>query len=305
MGMEPGTPFGASLERLATDWRSTHAMRDARLSALVAQVDGVHRSEGALANRVRRVNTCVDERVAEIRTRLRSRRLLWRDDTGARVNGRPQWAGVFHHAAVCVHVLRPSRGHGVSHASRGDPRPTLWVSALYRAPRHHPAEDWQVCLAQPLRKGPFALEAGDTLVAPRMQAILWRALALHRRRDTLAASTLSQDRGDLQRRVDRCIASQPPNSHGKRRQKRSAKIRDSWFLLLDDAAIPPTNHSSEQAMRMSTVFRRVTTGFRSAWGRDLCAAVRSVVNPSKRHGLSAYQAIQKALSPIGSVFEPG
>jgi hypothetical protein len=66
-----------------------------------------------------------------------------------------------------------------------------------------------------------------------------------------------------------------------------------------------TNNSSEQAIRMSTVFRKVTNGFRSEWGRDLFAAVRSVVNTGKRHGLSAYQAIQKALSPIGSLFEPG
>jgi transposase len=76
-------------------------------------------------------------------------------------------------------------------------------------------------------------------------------------------------------------------------------------LLLEDAAIPPTNNASEPAIRMSTVFRKVTNGFRSQWGRDLFAAVRSVVNTGQRHGLSAYQAIQKALSPLDSFFEPG
>jgi transposase len=76
-------------------------------------------------------------------------------------------------------------------------------------------------------------------------------------------------------------------------------------VFLEDAAIPPTNNSSEPAIRMSTVFRKVTNGFRSEWGRDLFAAVRSVVNTGKRQGLSAYQAMQKALAPIGSLFEPG
>jgi transposase len=138
-----------------------------------------------------------------------------------------------------------------------------------------------------------------------MKAVLLRAFAMHHRRDTLAASTLYQYRGDLQRRVDRCLASQPTNRQGRRLQKRYAKIRDHWFLFLEDVAIPPTNNSSEQAIRMSTVFRKVTNGLRSDWGRDLFAAVRSVVNTGKRHGLSAYQAIQKALSPISSLFEPG
>ena len=40
-------------------------------------------------------------------------------------------------------------------------------------------------------------------------------------------------------------------------------------------------------MRMSTVFRKVTNGCRSQWGRDRFAAVRSVVNTGKRQGLSA------------------
>lgn len=138
-----------------------------------------------------------------------------------------------------------------------------------------------------------------------MKGVRRRALAIHQRRDTLAASTLYQYRCDLQRRVDRCGASPPTNTPGRRLQKRDTKIRDDLFLLLEDAAIPPTTNASEQAIRRSTVFRKVTTGVRSQWGRDLFAAVRSVVNTGKRHGLSAYQAIQKALSPVGSLFEPG
>jgi transposase len=305
VGLEPGTPFGASIEGLATYLRYTHAISDERLSALFAQVYGVPISEGALATLCRRVNTRLDHRVAEILTRLRSSRLICRDETGARVHGRTQGEWVFQHAAVCVHVIRPSRGHEVIHEVLGDHRPTIWVSDLYSAQKQHPAAPWQVCLAHQWRDGQLALEAGDTVCAPRMKAVFLRAFAIHKRRDTLAASTLYQYRCDLQRRVSRCLALQSANPHGRRLQKRDAKIQDSLFVFLEDAAIPPTNNSSEQAIRMSTVFRKVTNGFRSEWGRDLFAAVRSVVNTGKRQGLSAYQAIQKALAPIGSLFEPG
>ena len=58
----------------------------------------------------------------------------------------------------------------------------------------------------------------------------------------------------------------------------------------------------EQAIRMSVIFRRVTNGFRSEWGRDLFAGVRSVVNTGKRQGLTAYQSIQQALSTDRSLF---
>jgi len=43
-GMEPGTPFGASVQSLATYLRDTHAISDERLSALFAQVFGLDSS---------------------------------------------------------------------------------------------------------------------------------------------------------------------------------------------------------------------------------------------------------------------
>jgi transposase len=204
VGMEPGTPFGASIESLALYRRYTHAISYARLAALFTQMCGVPISAGALAHLFQRANTRLGDRVAEILTRRRSSRLICSDETGARVNGHTPWEGVLQHTEVCVHVIRSSRGHGVIRDMLGDHRPTIWVSDRYRAQRHHPAEAWQVCLAHQLRDGQCALEAGDTVFAPRMKAVLLRAFAMHKRRDTLATSTLYQYRCDLQRRLDRC-----------------------------------------------------------------------------------------------------
>ena len=136
VGMEPGTPFGASIEGLATYLRYTHAISDARLSALFTQVYGVSISAGALANLCQRVKPRLDNRVAEILTRLRRSRLLCSDATSARVHGRTQWAWVVQHAEVCVPVIRPSRGHGVSCEVLVDHRPTVWVSDLYSAQKN-------------------------------------------------------------------------------------------------------------------------------------------------------------------------
>ena len=69
------------------------------------------------------------------------------------------------------------------HAVLGPYRPTIWVSDLSRAQQNHPAEDWQVCLAHHLRECQFAIDAGDTVFAPRMQAVFLRAFAIPKRRD--------------------------------------------------------------------------------------------------------------------------
>ena len=52
---------------------------------------------------------------------------------------------------------------------------------------------------------------------------------------------------------------------------------------------------SEQAIRPSTTFRKVTGGFRSNWGADFHASVRSVLNTGRCQGMSAFQSIQAVI----------
>jgi transposase len=235
--MAPGTPFGASIQRLATSLRYTHAISDERLAGRFGQVFQLSSSAGALANLFQAVKAHLDHRVVEIRTRLRRSRLICSAETSARVHGRNQWEWVFQNDEVCIHVIRPSRGHGVIQEVLGGHRPRVWVSDLSRAQKKHPAAQWQVCLAHQLRDCPFALEAGDTVFAPRMQALLLRAFAMHKRRDRLAESTLSQYRGDRRRRLARCLALEPETTQGQRLKKRYTAIQNHLFLFLEDASL--------------------------------------------------------------------
>jgi transposase len=64
-------------------------------------------------------------------------------------------------------------------------RPSIWVSDLYGAQPGH-ADLWQVCLAHQLRDCKYAIEAGDTIFAPPMKALMLRAVVLAQRRKELA-----------------------------------------------------------------------------------------------------------------------
>jgi transposase len=79
-------------------------------------------------------------------------------------------------------------------------------------------------------------------------------------------------------------------------QKDCQELKDSLFLFLGDTTIPPTNNASEQALRWSVIFRKVTNGFRSDWGRDLFADIRSIFNTGLRQGLSPFQSLLDALN---------
>ena len=204
---------------------------------------------------------------------------------------------------MVIHVIRPSRGRAVVREVLGEHRPDIWVSDLYAAQRGH-ADLWQVCLAHQLRDLRYAIEAGDTLFAPRLKALWLRAVVLARRRHTLKASTRRAYRLRLERELDRVLALQPSHRRGQRLRQRYRAVRDSLFTFLEHPEAPPDNNGSERDLRPMVVYRKVTGGFRSAWGPDLCAAVQSAVGTAARRGIDAYHAIHAVLSGR-TVLAPG
>jgi len=85
------------------------------------------------------------------------------------------------------------------------------VSDLYGAQQGH-AEHWQVCLAHQLRDCQYAIEAGDAVFAPRMKALLARAVMLARRHRDLAETTRREYRRRLERSHNRPLSRPPPGS---------------------------------------------------------------------------------------------
>ena len=294
-GLEPGSPFGRSIMALAVYLRYTHAISYERLAALFGHLFGLAISEGALANLLARAAPLFDSAANRIRTRLRRARLVCSDETSARVGGKNQWEWVFQNDAVSLHVIRPSRARAVPVEVLGGHRPQVWVSDLYGAQRGH-AEAWQVCLAHQLRDCDFAVEAGDTIFAPAVKQVLLDAIAIGRRGRGLQDSTRRSHRADIERRMDRAMVRQPTAKDGIRLRQRYGQVRDHLFTFLTDPSVPATNNGSERDLRPSVTYRKVTNGFRAQWGADLFAGIRSVIDTGRRHALSPFDAIQRALA---------
>ena len=154
-----------------------------------------------------------------------------------------------------------------------------------------------------MRDCQYAIDAGDTVFAPRMNALLLRAVVLARRRKSLAESTRRSYLRRLDRNLNTIMALVPDNPHARRQRKRYGKVRNSLFTFLQHPDAPD-NNGSERELRPTATYRKVTGGFRSKWGADLFAGVRSVVGTAARRGLDAYQAIRVVLGG-DSVVQPG
>ncbi len=293
-GMEEGSPFSPGIVAMALYLRFVHAISYQRLRRLFEHLFGLAISEGALDAMFRRAKPCFDDEVAAILGRLRRARVVCSDETGVRIDGKTCWNWVFQNDQVVIHVIRKSRAAAVVAEVMDGHRPFLWVSDLYGAQQGH-AETWQVCLAHQLRDCQFAVEAGDTIFAPRMKALLLRAVVIARRRHDLAASTRHQYLRRLDKDLDAIMALSPTNPHGKRLRKRYAKVRGDLFTFLVHPEVPPDNNGSERELRPTATYRKVTGGFRSDWGADLFAGVRSVIGTAARKGIDAYAAILNTL----------
>lgn len=292
---EPGSPFGKSIVSQAIYFRYQHAIGYRRLSTLFHDLSGVDISEGALSNMFQRAKPLFDDQVAAILARIRRSRIVCSDETGARMRGKNHWEWVFQNDQVCLHVIRNSRARAVVEEVMGGHRPEIWVSDLLGSQQGN-SHRWQVCLAHQLRDCQYAMDAGDTVFAPRMKQLFLRACAIGRRRDDLKENTLKRYQYELEARLAKCLELEPEDKDGKRLKGRYQKHGGSLFTFVTEREVPATNNGSERDLRPSATFRKVTGGFRSDWGKDLYAGVRSVLNTARRHGISAFQVIQKVLA---------
>jgi len=87
----------------------------------------------------------------------------------------------------------------------------------------------------------------------------------------------------------------PSNRHGQRLRRRYAKLRSHLFTFLDYPEVGADNNGSERELRPTATYRKVTGGFRSQWGANFFAAVRSIIGTAARRGIDAYQAIKMVL----------
>jgi transposase len=97
-----------------------------------------------------------------------------------------------------------------------------------------------------LRDCKYAIEAGDTIFAPPMNALLLRAVVLARRRKTLAEGTRRSHLRRLDHALNAIMVLAPTNSHGRRLRKRYGKVRSHLFTFLEHPDAPPDNNGSER-----------------------------------------------------------
>jgi len=293
--LENKSPFGQSVEHFIIYMRYSHAISYQRLSILMYEIFKFKISEGSIAEIIKRAQTKIEPIIDKFQEMIRTSDIICSDETSARVQGKNQWEWVFQNTNVCLYMIFPSRGAVVIEEVMGTSKPEVWISDLHKSQEKNPAQKWQICLAHQIRDCKYAIECGDKIFAPVMKEIILKAIEVRKSFNSMTKDQYFSPCEHLKVRLKACLTLIPTEENGIRLRKRYTKHQNNMLLFLEDHRVPPTNNSSEQALRPSVIFRKVTNGFRSKWGSDFYASIRSILHTGRRHGLSAYDSLTKAL----------
>ena len=294
--MAPGSPFGPGIVSIAAYLHGCQMVSYNRLVEVFDGLLGLKISEGAIANMLARIAKPFAAEAGKIAEVVRNSPVIASDETSARVKGKTHWQWLFASASAVYHTIVPTRGKIVPIEFLGGAKPKVWISDRLPAQCTH-AEAHQFCLAHLIRDAQYAIDAGDSIFAPGFKAFLLRACAIGRKRAKLVDATIAGHARTFKRELDRLLDLVPKQLEGRRlRDAIEVTARDKLLVFLTRRDVEPTNNVSERGLRPSVIFRKVTNGFRSAWGASVYADLCSIVATGRLAGRSPLASLRAVLA---------
>jgi hypothetical protein len=227
--------------------------------------------------------------------------LICADETGWRVNGETQWAWVFQNDFLTFYIIKPSRGSNVPEEVLGNDFNGILISDFYSS--YNPiksSKKGKCCqhLIRDLRYG--ADKEDDNGFCHKMLDILLDALFLRKLKEQFPYLSYKVETNLIHRRIDKQLKRKDFTTEGKRLCKRILKYYDDIFLFLHDLEVPPTNNSSEQAIRKLVIHRKRSNGSRSDKGALGMSRIMSVIETCKKRSLNIVEKIYNTFQKSSS-----
>ncbi len=295
-GFEKGRKFGENLEKLVIYLHHAHPLSYQRVQHIFRDLFGLKVSQGGLVNGVKRQQARLQKTAETIRQQVRDAKYIGSDETGARIAGENCWQWVFQTPQWVYMRMHHRRTADVIKEVMEAAHPLVWVSDLASAQLCHPADKLQICLAHQVRDLQYALDAYRCVWAYAIQDLLYRAMRLFKWRDRIASTHYQQQVVAIEQKFDELLDQYPNNPESQNLRRRYLKHRQNLFVFLNQPGVPPTNNASEQALRNSVIYRKVTGGFRTDWGADLYANIISILETARRQGRNFFDVLTAIFS---------
>ena len=291
----PHISYGVNIQALVSYLSVSHYLSYARIVQVLSNLFGVNLSEGTVDKILKRSAKASTKEIEKIKVRLGESGLVGIDETGCKINGSRHWNWVFQNANDTLIVVNKSRGTKVINETFEDGFSNACVvHDNYSSYSTLTAHSEQLCLAHKLRDLNYAIECDDTLLMKDIKQLLKEAMLDHK-------ENLTQDRRViLKQEYEKSfnyLLTRPviPKSETHKQITSFTKSRDKIFTFLLHPNIPADNNGSERAIRNVKVKIKVSGQFKSIQGAEDYAALRSIIDTSRKRNLNEFESLMGIL----------
>jgi len=292
-GITPNIRYGEHIEALVAYLSISGYISYNRIARMVSSLFGVALSEGAVDAILKRTAAASAPEIERIKARLEGSGLVGIDETGCRVHGNRHWHWVFQNEQDTLIVANKSRGAKVINETfeEGFVHACV-VHDNYSAYSKLLAQREQLCLSHKLRDITYAIETDNTEVMKQIKTLIQEAI--HDHKETMSLPQRAALKRTYETMLDDLLAASTiPGSetHKQIQSLTKAHKKDQLFTFLLHPDIPPDNNGSERAIRNIKVKMKVSGQFKTQQGAEDYAALRSIVDTSRKRGLNEFDSL--------------
>jgi transposase len=310
--------FGARLSALVRRLGSTYHLSHLNIQRFVKESYGVRISIGGISCIRRRLNSLLEEPVADVHRWLRDQPILQADETswpvgnsdGNNPDGRGGWIWVLRNASATVFSLRLSRSKAAAQELIGANFLGILICDRYGAYNCLPLEQRQFCWAH-LRRDLIAMaersgvseQIGRALLGLQSQLFeSWHAWLDQRisRAELEASST--DIRQAFQAKLEWAVnlGCSPGETTPLARtigtcRKLLNSLAGLWTFLFHPE-VELTNNASERALRPVVIARKLSTGVQSAWGGEFLGRIMSMATTLEQQGREGIEFLMELIN---------
>ncbi len=311
-GVNAPVQYGPRIGAMAVYLTTQQLLPRGRTAEVLADLLGVHMSQGTLARLIKRTADLLKPVEQRIKVALRECKVTHHDETGLYVMGKRIWWHVTCTATLTHYQAHESRGHeatdaiGILTDFSGTSVHDAW-SAYFRYGCQH-----SLCCVHLLRELTFLSQELGLWWAHKMILLLLKMKRQTDQARALGQSCLPEDEVltlktaylHLLDEADQVHprAPTPVGKRGKAKQHparnlldRLRKHQDAVLAFLSDLAVPFDNNQAERDVRMVKVQQKVSGSFRSGQGPVYFARIRGYLSTLRKQSLPLFSALQATL----------
>ncbi len=276
-----------------------------RLTELVNTFFGQQISQGTVRNILESTSKKLSPIYEKINDMISNCFCVGGDETGYKYNsGEKGWFWVWRSKYLTYIAAKKSRGHkSVIEEFPDGFQNTIFVSDSLAAQLKTPTKGKQICLVHILRNLNYIIQTTDGVWGEMVKKIFIESFDINNNTNENAFPV--NNKIGFQNRLKILLTDESHDKNEDIRKLRGRLIK-SWnwiFTFLDYYEVPFHNNESEQSIRNAKVKQKISGGFRSDYGAQHFALIRSIIDTTIKNKKDIFETLRKAIAPSESQVE--